>query len=141
MNITKININDSDYKIDCKLTLGTIYKCKRQGVLKKDFLKDVLKFGVMVGNNQATESNFFDYVDDEDIIGTVYASYINANTDAMSYDDFLDGYNADLSQMLIIYSQVINQSFINQSINDTFSNEFKKVTPKNKNKNKKKSHR
>lgn len=137
MSIRDLTVNGQQVKINTKLTLGSIQKAKRAGAISNSFMSDIAKLGTAVDSGGALDiARLFELVSDDDILGSVYASYINVAGNNLTFEEFCESTELDFAEFITVYSEVI--AGMVQTPNTQFATEFKKATPKNQKKSKKK---
>lgn len=85
----------NEYKIDTRISIGTLRKAQQDGHLKKDLLTQMLKRSVKQ-----------DSVDVDDMVGAAYVAYSNAGG-KMPYSEFLEILPLDFEILGNIFSQMV----------------------------------
>lgn len=129
----ELKLIDDKVLINTNLTLGVLRRAQEEDLLSKDFLKNIMKLSLGASVEGA---NLMDDFNETDLINIVYVCYKNANPTGMGYGEFLDKMELDLPEMVSIYTEVLSSGLTKGEM--TTAKNFNAVTPKQKNRSKKK---
>lgn len=131
-----IMMDGSSVSINTKLSLWDLKAAQNDGLISAGFVKDIISVGM-----GSLNTDMFDVekINVDDIINLSYVCYKNGESEYLEYDDFMKNISLDLAQLMDLYADVLIGGM--ESNNNKLANSFKNVTPKQKNKSKKKSRR
>lgn len=131
-----IMMDGSSVSINTKLSLWNLKAAQNDGLISAGFVKDIISVGM-----GSLNTDMFDVekINVDDIINLAYVCYKNGKSEYLEYEDFMKNISLDLAQLMDLYADVLIGGM--ESKNNKLANSFKNVTPKQKNRSKKKSRR
>lgn len=131
-------IDGTKARINTKLSLYVLKTAQDNNLISKKFISGLMKLALNSKEEDLNSVIDFENIDDSDLMNIAFICYSSVDGNNLDHEEFLKNVTADISELYSIYMTVLMGALDSQARKPILADNFKKATPKNNRKSKKK---